>query len=98
MSIEKICKNCKYWKETTVDGWKGSGYKNCKNEHIQYGCNVNWDNLDNNGDVTYEYKPESDDLLIYEGYAAWLKTGPRFGCIFFELKNDKIKILSKLWK
>lgn len=82
--MEKLCKNCKYWKPTPEDfvGIRKIDYVtvyigDCNNGKLKYNDYIN------------NYPPKNNELIYwdYNGYRAYLKTGPDFGCIHWEQNN-----------
>lgn len=70
--MEARCKNCVYWKE---DETRDNAHE-CKSGKLVYGGDLEDDGIPHDG-VRY------DD---YEGYEAYLHTGPDFGCVHFKHK------------
>lgn len=74
------CKDCKWWLKSTDKSDKGYGF--CNSGFISYG--------DPGLDDTQLKEEETNYLFYmdYEAYKATCYTGPDFGCVHGEVKED----------
>lgn len=71
--------NCKHWRRNG-ETYEGVKYGSCWSDKFED---------DSDGSIN---RDSTDDMVIYsdyEGYSASLKTGEKFGCIHFEIGDNK---------
>ena len=74
------CRDCKYWDRSSTEIRRGF-----------HDCRLS-DKFIYVGDTDANLVAAGDDSLIYrdcEGYAADIQTGPNFGCVHFERREDE---------